>query len=437
MIRNLMLSLCLLFPVMTSAQVETQFTFSGQNAEVLKGEKIVTQVTQVPVEYQGTCTRQVPEQVRVCRDVTRYRQSCSWVPAYENCWNDTDRICRPVIRTRQECSSGPSRRVCSQQPTRRICTERPARQICQTRPDGRRVCTDVRPGEHCTEVGGGVSCHDVPGERVCRSVSYTDQECDNVTRRRCETVPGRNECSQIPYSENVCGMETQYSVETYACTQTRMENRTSQKSIKSEVNVQILTNGLVEEFPMSVVVKETTPAMSAFVMEAKLLKEPKVVVVLKKKDVKVVSSTEKEIVLKGSLVLEVMDAHMLPISFPTAIAGAHIEAATQKLVVVMEGAMSSQGSVDLQITHNSVLTKLKTIAEAKAEYPSAKAELGQVENKAALSVDLKGLIQNEPQKKNMRMKIKLGSKLMLQGEIMNAKKPDTEKQYEGIFVELK
>ncbi|WP_408095474.1 hypothetical protein ACJVC5_10560 [Peredibacter sp. HCB2-198] len=437
MIRNLLLSICLLFPVMTSAQIETSFMFNGQNAEVLRGEKKVTQVTQVPVEFPSTCTRQIPYEVRVCRDVTRYRQSCSWVPASERCWNDTDRICRPVIRTRHECSSGPSRRVCQQQPTRRICTDRPARQICQTRPDGRRVCTDVRPGEHCTEVGGGMSCHDVPGERICRNVSYTDQECDNVTRRRCETVPGRNECSQIPYSENVCGMETQYRSESYACTETRIENRTSEKTIKSEVNVQILTNGLVEEFPMSVLVKETTPALTAFVMEAKLLKEPQVFVVLKKKEVKVAASTEKEIVLKGSLVLEVMDARMLPISFPTAVASASLEAGTQKLIVVMEGAMSAQGSVDLQITHNSLLTKLKTIAEAKTEYPNAKAELGQVENKAALSIDLKGLIQNEPQKKNMRMKIKLGSKLMLQGEIMNAKKPDTEKQYEGIFVELK
>ncbi|WPU66434.1 hypothetical protein [Peredibacter starrii] len=437
MIRNLLLSLCLLFPVMTSAQVETQFTFSGQNAEVLKGEKKVTQVTQVPVEFPSTCTRQIPHEVRVCRDVTRYRQSCSTIPSSERCWNESDRVCRPVIRTRQECSSGPSRRVCQQQPTRRICTERPARQICQTRPDGRRVCTDVRPGEHCTEVGGGMACHDVPGERVCRSVTYTDQECDSVTRRRCETVPSRRECTDIPYSENVCGMETQYSSESYACTQTRMENRTSEKTIRSEVNVQILTNGLVEEFPMSVVVKETTPAMTAFAMEAKLLKEPQAFVVLKKKEVKIASATEKEIVLKGSLVLEVLEARMLPISFPTAIESAHIEAASQKLIVVMEGGVSSQGSVDLQITHNSLLTKLKTIAEAKAEYPSAKAELGQVENKAALSVDLKGLIQNEPQKKNMRMNIKLGSKLMLQGEIMNAKKPDTEKQYEGIFVELK
>lgn len=437
MIRNLTLFLCLLFPVMTSAQIETQFTFSGQNAEVLKGEKKVSQVTQVPVEYEGTCSRQIPHEVRVCRDVTRYRQSCSTIPSSERCWNDTDRVCRPVTRTRQECSGSPSRTVCQERPTRQVCTERPSREVCRTNPRGGQSCTTVGGGTHCTEVGGGQSCHEVPGSQVCRNVSYTDQECDNVTRRRCETVPSRRECTDIPYSENVCGMETQYSVETYACTQTRMENRTSEKTIKSEVNVQILTNGLVEEFPMSVVVKETTPAMTAFAMEAKLLKEPQVFVVLKKKDVKIASATEKEIVLKGSLVLEVMDARMLPISFPTAIAGASIEAATQKLVVVMEGPMSSQGSVDLIITHNSLLTKLKTIAEAKAEYPSAKAELGQVENKAALSVDLKGLIQNEPQKKNMRMKIKLGSKLMLQGEIMNAKKPDTEKQYEGILVELK
>lgn len=437
MIRNILLFVTLLFPIMTSAQIESQFTFSGQNAEILKGEKKVTQVTQVPVQVPSTCTRQVPHQVRVCRDVTRTRQECSWVPSSERCWTENERICRPVTRTRQECSTGSSRRVCQERPTRQVCTERPSREVCRTNPNGTRSCQTVGGGTHCTTVGGGTDCHDIPGERVCHTVTYRDDDCGYESRRRCETVPGHNACRDIPYSENVCGMETQYTTESYACTETRMENRTSQKTIKSEVNVQILTNGLVEEFPMSVVVKETAQDLSAFAIEASLLKEPTVFVVLKRKDIKVASATASEIILKGSVVLEIMSAEMMPISFPTAIAKATLDATAQKLIIVVEGAISSQGSVDFSITHDSMLSRPKTIAELKAEYPAEKIELGQVENKAALSVDLKDLIKNEPKKKNMFMKIKLGSKLMLQGEIMNTKKPDTEKQYEGIFVELK
>ena len=433
MIRNLMLFVTIMFPVMTSAQIQTQFTFNGQNSEVLKAEKKVTSTIRVPVEIETTCTRQIPHEVRVCRDVTRYRQSCSTIPSSQRCWDDSDRVCRPVTRTRQECSGSASRTVCQDRPSRQVCTERPTREVCRTNPRGGQSCTTVGGGTHCTEVGGGQNCYEVPGSQVCRNVSYTDQECENFSRRRCETVPSRNECTDIPYSENVCGMETQYSTESYACTQVSMEERKVEKLIKSEINVQILTNGLVEEFPMSVAIAEAAP----HAMEVKLLKEPKVIVVLKRKDVKIVASTEKEIQLKGTLILEIMDERMLPIAFPASIASASLEAASQKLVIVMEGAMSSQGSVDFIITHNSVLTKLKTIAELKAEYPSAKVELGQVGDKAALSISLKDLIKNEPQKKNMRMKIKLGSKLMLQGEIMNAKKPDTEKQYDGIVVELK
>lgn len=433
MIRNLMLFLTIMFPVMTSAQIETRFTFNGQNAEVLKAEKKVSQVIQVPVEVPSTCTRQIPHEVYQCRNVPRSRQECSRVPSRENCWNDSDRICRPVTRTRQECSSSGSRTVCQDSPGRQVCTERPTREVCRTRPDGRQTCSTVGGGTHCTEVGGGRTCHEVPGERVCRNVSYTDEVCENVSRRRCETIPAHNECRDVAYSEEVCGMETVYTSESYACTETRTENRTVEKTIKSEINVQILTNGLVEEVPVSISIKELAP----FALEAKLLKEPKMFVVLKKKDVKVVSSTEKEVVLKGTLILEMMDARMLPISFPTAIASATLEAATSKLTVVMEGAMSSQGSVDLSIIYDTALSKRTIIAELKAEYPGERAELGSVENKAALSLNLKDLIKNEPKKKNMFMKIKLGSKLLLQGEIMNAKKPDTEKQYEGIFVVLK
>lgn len=438
MFRQLALLILLSVPTMTYAQLDSQFTFSGQNAEVLKAEKKITVITPEAVQVPSTCSRQVPTgQIEVCHNETRYRQECSWIPASQRCWTENERVCRTVTRHREVCSGSGSREVCTERPSREVCTERPTREVCRTKPDGSQHCTTVGGGTHCTTVGGGQSCRTVPGDRVCRNESYQDTDCDNVPRNRCETVPGRNDCRDIPYSERVCGMEMQYRTETYACTETQIINRKTDKVLKNEINVQVLTNGLVEEFPVSISVKESSAEFKGFSIEAKLMKQPNVFVVLKKKDVKVASVTATEIILKSSLVLEVMEERMLPIAFPTAITSASIEAATEKLTVIFEGPISSQGSVDLAITHKAFLSSTKTIAELKAEYPGEKVELGQVENKAALNINLKGAVVRELKKKNMKLKFKLASKMNLQGEIMNDKKPSTEKSYEGTFVILK
>lgn len=438
MIRNIALFCLLLLPTMTYAQLDSQFTFNGQNAEVLKAEKKIVVVTPEQVEVPDTCSRQVPNgQARVCHDETRYRQECSWIPASERCWNDQERVCRTVTRYRQECSGSPSHEVCTDRPSRTVCTERPTREVCTTTPSGRQHCTTVGGGQSCHETGGGRDCRTVPGNRTCRDVPYSDQDCDYVTRRRCETVPGRNDCRQIPYSEQVCGMETQYRTETYACTRTETVNRTTEKTVKSETNVQIITNGIVEEFPVAISVKEASQQFNAFSVEAKLLKEPKAFVVLQKKESKIASATAKEILVKNNVVLEILTQEMLPMSFPVAISSASIEEATSKLTIVFEGAISAQGSVDFAITHKAFLSSTKTLVEMKSDYPSEKIELGNVDNKAALSINIKDAIQRELKKKNMKLKFNLTSALNLQGEIMNATKPQTSRLYEGTFVELK
>lgn len=438
MIRNIALFCLLLLPTMTYAQLDSQFTFSGQNAEVLKAQKVVTVITPEQVEVPDTCSRQVPTgQARVCHDETRYRQQCTWIPASESCRDVQERVCRTVTRYRQECSGSPSHEVCHDTPGRTVCTERPTREVCTTTPSGRQHCTTVGGGQSCHETGGGRSCTTVPGNRTCRDVPYSDQDCDYVTRRRCETVPGRNDCQNIPYSEQVCGMETQYRTETYACTRTETVNRTSEKTVKSETNVQIITNGIVEEFPVAVSIKETSSQFNAFAMEVKLMKEPKAFVVLQKKEVKIASASAKEVVLKNNIVLEVLTQEMLPMSFPASIASASIDQAASKLTIVFEGAMSAQGAADVLITHKAFLSRTKTIVEMKADYPSDKVELGTVDNKAALSINIKDAIKDELKKKNMKLKFNLTSALNLQGEIMNATKPSTSKLYEGTFVELK
>lgn len=438
MIRNIALFLALLVPTITHAQLDSQFTFNGQNSEVLKAEKKITIVTPEQVQVPDTCSRQVPNgEAEVCRNVTRYRNECTWIPSSQRCWSENERVCRTVTRHREECHGTPSREVCHDRPSRTVCTERPTREVCHTNPRGGQSCTTVGGGQSCHEVGGGRSCTTVGGDRVCHTVPYQDTDCDYVPRQRCETVPGRNDCRDIPYSERVCGMETQYRTETYACTRTETVNRTTVKNLKAETSVSIITNGLVEEFPVALSIKEANSQFAAFSMDAKLMKEPKSFVVLQKKEVKVVSNTADEIALKGNVVLEVMTKEMLPIAFPASVVSASIEEATKKLVIILEGGISAQGAVDLKITHKAFLSRTKTVAEMKSEYPSKKVELGTVDNKAALSIDLSEAIVGELKKKNMKLKLTLTAPMNLQGEIMNTTKPETTKLFEGNSVELK
>ncbi len=438
MISRIALFILMLVPSITNAQLESQFQFNGQNAEVLSVEKKVTVVTPEVVQVPGTCTRQVPNgQREVCTQETRYRQECSWIPSSERCWDEPEQSCRPVTRYGQECQQGPGRSECRDIPTSEVCVERPTREICTTRPDGSQHCTTVGGGTHCTTVGGGRDCRDVPGEQVCRQVSYSDTECDTVSRRRCETVPGRNDCEDIPYTVPVCRMETQYRTETYACTRTETVNRTAQKTLKAKIQVEVLTNGLVEEFPVQLVIKEANAQFKAFSIDAKLGKEPTVFVVLKKKEVFIASNTKDTIELKSRIILEVLSKEMLPIALPTAISKASIAESSKKLLIVLDGQISSGGGVDLKISHKGVLTGTRTIAELVASYPSPGVDLGEVDGKPALSIDLTNALKRELKKKNMRLSLKLSSTLNLGGELMNATKPETSKLYEGTFVELK
>jgi hypothetical protein len=437
MVRNIALFFLMLVPSMTYAQLDSQFVFSGQNAEFLKAEKKVSIVTSTQVQVPSMCSRQVPYQENVCKNVTRYRQDCHWVAAHEVCTNQIERECDSVPRSRQVCASSGSETVCTDVPSREVCTERPEREVCRTRSDGTQSCNTVGGGTHCTTVGGGQSCRQVPGQRECHTEYYNEEVCSNVSRRVCQNVPRENVCESVPYVKNECAMETKYRLETYACTETQTVNRTTEVSLKSEINVQILTNGLVEEFPVAISIKEVSSDYQAFTIAAKLLKEPKLFVILKKKEVKVASRTEKEILLQSSVVLEVMTKEMLPFAFPKAIVSASIEGATSKLTIVFDGALSAQGAVDLMITHKAFLRSLKTMAEMKAEYPSAKVEVGSFGEKAALSINLKESIKHELESRNMLLKFNLTSALNLQGEIMNMTKPVTSKLYEGTFVQLK
>jgi hypothetical protein len=428
--RTLLMLMLACLPLLAQAQVERQIIFQGQNAEVIKIDKQVTVVNKVPYEVPSTCTRDVPYQSYECRDVVRHREQCSWIPSSERCWTETDRVCRPVTRSRQECSSGPSRRECTSIPSREVCTDRPTRTVCRTGADGRERCTEVGGGRSCQTVGGGQSCRDVPGERVCRTVNYTEQDCDNVSRRRCETIPGRNQCHSIPYTENVCGNETRYRSESYACTRTQYRDVSTAKKVSGEVRVHIVTNGLVEEFPFLVSVNPVSQEYEAFKIDVKLVKEPKVFVVLRKKNIKIASASAKEIVLEGNVTLEVLEPRMIQVAFPV-ITAAAINEDTSVLKVNLQGPISADGSFELELNH-----KRRTLAELKALYPSERAKVSESAGKLTLEFSLKDLLQGRLRKRKMEMKLKLMAPLNIQGSILNVTQPVTEKVYDDISVDL-
>ena len=495
------------------AQVESQITFRGQNAEVIKIQKDISVVRPVAYQVPDTCSRDIPYQARECNDVTRYRNECRWVPASQDCRTEYDRQCRSVTRTRQECTNGPSRQVCTERPTREVCTDRPDRQECTNNPDrqectnnpsqqvctnnpDRQVCTDrpsrevcverptrevchtnsrgentcqtvgggqscqtvgggqscttvdggqscttvgggqtcrtvdggqscrtVDGGQSCQTVGGGQSCQTVEGPEVCRNVSYQDQDCTDVPRQACTNIPGRNVCENIPYSEEVCGNVTRYRQESYACERTAYRDQATAKKLTGEIQVHFETNGLVEEFPLQISVTATNPKFESFAAVAKLLKEPKVLVFLKKKEVKA-EETKTEIKLQGEMVFEIINADSVVPVFPTKLTTPVLNLNTSILSFLIEGGISSQGSVEAQVTADPTIGRQRLVAELKAAYPSDRA--GVAANK--LSLNLKGLLTGDLAKKN-RVNVKLTAPMTVRGELLNATKPSSEKTY--------
>ena len=81
MFRKLAFSILIAFPMLTNAQLNSEFNFNGQNVEIVKSEKKITIVTPEQVEVPDTCVRQIPVgEAEVCRNETRYREECSWIP---------------------------------------------------------------------------------------------------------------------------------------------------------------------------------------------------------------------------------------------------------------------------------------------------------------------------------------------------------------------
>lgn len=406
------------------AQVEKVLPFHGQNGDVVQINQSVNVTRPVPYDVPSTCYNQIPYQSYECHNETRYRQQCRWIPEAERCWTENDRQCRTVPQTRQVCQNGPDRQVCHDIPQRQVCVERPTREICHTNPQGQRVCNTVGGGRECHMTGGGRDCDTVPGPRTCHMETYYEQECHNVPRRQCERVPGRNDCDNIPYQEEVCGYETRYRSEPYACTKIEYKDVTTPKMLVGQIDVRFLTNGLSEEFPLQFKVDAPNAKFESFSLNVKLLKDPKVVVILKNKSIKAEESADK-IELRGVVVIEVVEANMITPIFPTAIKNAQFDKESSVLSLELAGGLSAQSTIEALIITRPVIFKSKTVAQFKGTFPSAQVSL----KGNALQLDLSKVIENKITKKN-DVFIKLSAPVSTSGEILNLKKPELTKTYQ-------
>ncbi len=206
------------------------------------------------------------------------------------------------------------------------------------------------------------------------------------------------------------------------------------------MNVTFKSNGLLEEFGALVSLVPSAKGDS-FVPMIKLTSEPKMLVIMKTKSAKIRAEGEKEIKVDGEIAIELQQAVAEVVEFPV-IESATIEKKTSLLSVIFAKGLPSEagkvraGTLDFLMTHKSA-----EIAKLQSAYPAEKVQVTKVDNKDALVLNLTGLITGSlggglfGTSPKMKLNLKIPSKI--QGEILNAKKPQTEKLYENIKVKKK
>jgi hypothetical protein len=228
----------LMLTLMNFAHAETQktVTFENQREEIFDLENFLKETKYKTETVDSTCYNQVPYTENVCRDVTRYRQSCHTEPAHQECGTVYDQVCRTetsyenechtergepscrvAVRYRQECSTESGGRQCHTVPGdvqcsivngENRCVKIPPREVCDNAP-GRQVCRQVPYEER--------ECTDGPSRQVCEQVSRPHQVCENRPRQQCSIVPAENVCENVPYSARECKDEVLYRQVPYAC----------------------------------------------------------------------------------------------------------------------------------------------------------------------------------------------------------------------------
>jgi hypothetical protein len=166
------------------------------------------------------------------------------------------------------------------------------------------------------------------------------------------------------------------------------------------------------------------------------VKEPLFYVVLKNKELQIVSQTNEEIHLRAKVSFEVFNQDQLPTALPASVSKATVFKDSKMLKILFDGNLSNQGSINLKLTHKVFLGGIKTIADVKMDYPSEKVFITREEQKLSLNVNLNDALKRDL-KGNMKLDFSIDAKNPLEGKILNSVKPQTYKQFGGISVELK
>ncbi len=224
-------AICLLMQ-MSFAHALTQKTiqYENQREEIFDLENWLKEIQYKTEEVKDTCTKKVPYEEKVCKDVTKYKKECKTIPAHEECKDVNNPICHTETRTRHECHT-PTRRECHTE-TKPVChnetryetecTNTPPRQECRT--EYERVCRNeiryenrcrtvpgeqqcrvvIRHHEECRDVPGGRQCRQIPPDIKCRIING-ENKCEKIpAREECTDTSSRRECRQVPYEEREC-----------------------------------------------------------------------------------------------------------------------------------------------------------------------------------------------------------------------------------------
>jgi len=222
---------CFFYLNIAHSETYKRFNYENQPEETFSLENFLKEITMVDQEVKSTCERKVPYQENVCRDVTKYKNECSTIPAHEECKQVNNPICRTETRMEEECYRLPSKEECRQVPNRvcsyetkyeRECNTTPDRQECRTVSDqvcryetkyeqqcrtvpGENQCRIVvRYRQECSSVPGGRQCRTIPGDIQCSIVNGENRCVKIPPREECTDAPGRQECRQVPYEEREC-----------------------------------------------------------------------------------------------------------------------------------------------------------------------------------------------------------------------------------------
>jgi hypothetical protein len=237
----------------------------------------------------------------------------------------------------------------------------------------------------------------------------------------------KTEYYDVPYS---C-MKTETYDEQYACMKTEIFMEPFEKTLSLDVNVSVKANNQAGEFLLNIVSVPKNPEVKELSIQTKLNADPKFLVVQKLAQVKIVSEDEKTIKATGELKLELLEFKGDEVEFPSRIPVAFIDERSEMLNVGFRGDKPERGVVEIILTKRN-----QVIAQMEENYPSAKVKLARVERYEGLEIDL-----SKDLKERLRSGIKMDLKLSvpmakIEGEILNAKKPESSKEFKKIRVDL-